>query len=247
MLRKDRAICLRCVDFSETSQVVTFFSENAGKLSAIAKGSRRAKSAFDGAIEVFSFGDILYQPPRSGELSTLTEFQQIPLGRGLRSSFFGLQCGLCAAELVEGLTTSGDANPSLFEAFLQFLTDLQTPSRREDQLALLILFQLKLLQEIGLFPLFQTCSNCGRAYGSHRRNWHYSRQTNGLICPDCEAAFTDKLAISRSATEVLSNLQRLHSQEGPVRLEIEKLLLDHFAGLLHHTPKTAGILLAAFH
>ena len=53
---KDKAICLRAVNYSETSQVVTLFTRDHGKIAAMAKGSRRAKSSFDGAIEVFSFG-----------------------------------------------------------------------------------------------------------------------------------------------------------------------------------------------
>ncbi|MHC4155757.1 MAG: DNA repair protein RecO, partial [Planctomycetota bacterium] len=56
MLTKDEAICIRAVDYSETSQIVTFFTRANGKVGAIAKGSKRPKSAFDGAIEVFSHG-----------------------------------------------------------------------------------------------------------------------------------------------------------------------------------------------
>ncbi|MBM4027044.1 MAG: DNA repair protein RecO, partial [Planctomycetes bacterium] len=41
MLTKDQAICLRTVDYSETSQVVTLFARQAGKVRAIAKGSKR--------------------------------------------------------------------------------------------------------------------------------------------------------------------------------------------------------------
>ena len=53
MLTKDTAICIRTVDYSETSQIVTFFTRAKGKLTAIAKGSKRPKSAFDGTVEIF--------------------------------------------------------------------------------------------------------------------------------------------------------------------------------------------------
>ncbi|MFQ6036643.1 MAG: DNA repair protein RecO, partial [Sedimentisphaerales bacterium] len=56
MLIKDTAICIRAVDYSETSQIVTFFTRATGKIRAIAKGSKRPKSAFDGPIEILSFG-----------------------------------------------------------------------------------------------------------------------------------------------------------------------------------------------
>lgn len=244
MQAKDRAVCIRCVDFSETSQVVTFFTERSGKLSAIAKGSRRPKSTFEGPIETFSFGSIVYQPARGGQLATLTEFQQQPIFRGVRSSLYGLQCGLCAAELVDALTTSTDPAPSLFAALIQFLTDLQSSGKPDDQLALLILFQLRLLQEIGLFPILQQCANCSHPY---RRNWrtiHFVSETNGLVCPDCESAFSGKIALSHQAVDALSDLHRLDHCHQKVRLEIEKLLLDHITDLIHRPLKTASAILS---
>ncbi|MHC4433863.1 MAG: DNA repair protein RecO, partial [Planctomycetota bacterium] len=48
MLTKDMAICIRAVDYSETSQIVTLFARDTGKIGAIAKGSKRPKSKFDG-------------------------------------------------------------------------------------------------------------------------------------------------------------------------------------------------------
>lgn len=244
MLVKDRAVCLRTVDYSETSQVVTLFAEQAGKISAIAKGSRRPKSAFEGPIEIFSFGSIVFQPARGGQLGTLTEFQQQPLFRGLRSTLYGLQCGLCAAELVEVLTTSADPNPSLFNALVQFLGDLQSTTDANQQLSLLILFQLRFLREIGLLPVLQQCVNCSHPYRGNWRTTHFVSEVNGLVCPDCESAFSDKIALSRQAVDALSDLHHLDHCHQKVRLEIEKLLLDHITYLIHHPLKTASAILS---
>ena len=57
---KDTAICLRAVNYSETSQVVTLFTRDHGKVAAMARGSRRTKSSFDGSIEVFSLGEAMF-------------------------------------------------------------------------------------------------------------------------------------------------------------------------------------------
>ena len=60
MLTKDHAICIRAVDYSETSQIVTLFTKQNGKIGAIAKGSKRPKSSFDGPIELFAYGRIIF-------------------------------------------------------------------------------------------------------------------------------------------------------------------------------------------
>ena len=72
MLTKDTAICVRTTDFSETSQILTLFTRAAGKISAIAKGSKRPKSAFDGPVEVFSYGRIVFSDSTKEKLATLT-------------------------------------------------------------------------------------------------------------------------------------------------------------------------------
>ncbi|HOV78047.1 MAG TPA: recombination protein O N-terminal domain-containing protein, partial [Sedimentisphaerales bacterium] len=94
MLNKDRAVCIRTVDYSETSQILTLFGRLSGKIRAIAKGSKRVKSAFEGPIEVLSCGQIVYSPAFGGRLATLTEFQPDPTRGGIRRCLFVLNCAL---------------------------------------------------------------------------------------------------------------------------------------------------------
>jgi len=46
------AVCLHKVDYSETSQVLRFFTPDSGKINCIAKGSKRKKSAFLAPFEL---------------------------------------------------------------------------------------------------------------------------------------------------------------------------------------------------
>jgi len=111
VLTKDTAICIRAVDFSETSQIVTFFARAAGKISAIAKGSKRPKSAFDGPIEIFSYGKIVFADSNKEKLATLTEFESAyggPGFSGLSSNLFTLNCCLFSTELLNKFTHEPD-------------------------------------------------------------------------------------------------------------------------------------------
>jgi len=100
MLTKDMAICIRAVDYSETSQIVTLFTRDTGKIGAIAKGSKRPKSTFDGPIEILSHGQILFADSYKDKLATLTEFEQEPTLLNLRKNLFAMYCCYFAAELV---------------------------------------------------------------------------------------------------------------------------------------------------
>jgi DNA repair protein RecO (recombination protein O) len=242
MLTKDEAICIRAVDYSETSQIVTFFTRANGKIGAIAKGSKRPKSAFDGPIEVFSHGSIVFSDVNREKLATLTEFEQQPTFTHFSTNLFAFNCCLFAAELTEKMTEDYDPHPQLFDSFLQLL---QKVNERADALALLILFQLSLLKEVGLQPIVNACANCKTRYERRdtRYEVYFSSAANGLICRDCEGSFPDKIKISPESAGCLGNINMIPNADEKTVREIEKALVYHFTELLHRPPKMAKYIL----
>jgi DNA repair protein RecO (recombination protein O) len=239
MLEKDQIICLRTVDYSETSQILTLFGRDSGKISAIAKGSRRAKSSFEGPVEIFSFGNIVFAKSNSGKLATLTEFQQFPIFRQLRNRLFLLNCGLFASELVDHFTHETDPHPQLFDGFVQFLKDVQESEDDGQALCFLVLFQLLLLEDVGLRPVLNKCSNCKAVFNDSWRAIYFSSNSNGLVCQDCEQSFVDKIRISAAAASCLSDIRNIESVQSRVLKDIEKLLVYHFTAILHRPPRMA--------
>ena len=243
MLTKDLAICIRALDYSETSQIVTFFTRAAGKISAIAKGSKRPKSAFDGTIEMLSFGKIVFSDSNKEKLAVLTEFEQQPGFTHLRDNLFALNCCLFGTELLSNLTNDYDPHPELFDSFLQFLENANERRETRDEgrrtLALLIVFQLTLLKEIGLMPVLNACVNCKNNFSTDWPQSYFSSSANGLICRDCEASFPDKVRLTGNAANCLTNLKMIAESDEKTLNEIEKVLIYHFTELLHRPPKMA--------
>jgi DNA repair protein RecO (recombination protein O) len=245
MLTKDLAICIRAIDYSETSQIVSFFTRATGKIDAIAKGSKRPKSSFDGPIEVLSHGNIVFVDSGGEKLATLTEFQQQPALINLRNNLFMMYACLFAAELMNNLTHDYDPHPELFDGFLEFLHNANeqdsTSDQRRDILALLILFQLTLLREIGLQPILSHCVNCKTSHESRAigREIYFSSSANGLICRDCEPGFPDKIRLTKAASACLAAFKQIPGSAEKTLKEIEKVLVQHLTGLLGRTPKMA--------
>jgi DNA repair protein RecO (recombination protein O) len=242
MLSKDEAICIRALDYSETSQIVTFLTRQSGKVGAIAKGSKRPKSAFDGPIEVFSHGRIVFSDSNRDKLATLTEFEQQPGFTSLSANLFAFNCCLFAAELTEKMTEEYDPHPELFDSLLKLL---QNVNERGDALALLILFQLSLLKEVGLQPIVNACVNCKTKYEVEdaRYEVYFSSSANGLICRDCEGSFTDKIRITAESAGCLGNVSMIQDADAKTLREMEKALVYHFTELLGHRPKMAKYIL----
>jgi len=254
MLTKDIAICIRATDFSETSQIVTFFTRENGKISAIAKGAKRPKSAFDGPIEIFAHGKIVFSDSNKEKLATLTEFQQQGGLTHLSNNLFVLHCCLFAVELLNSMTGDYDPHPQLFDSFLHFLRNVDEQrtmnNEQSDILSFLILFQLSLLKEVGLIPVLDYCVNCKTTQASPsatprqaRDEFYFSSSANGLICRDCEASFPDKIKLTKNAVDCLSNRELIADADEKTLNEIEKILIHHFTEILHHQPKMAKYIL----
>jgi DNA repair protein RecO (recombination protein O) len=261
MLTKDLAVCIRAVDYSETSQIVTFFTKATGKISAIAKGSKRPKSAFDGPIEILSHGKIVFSDTKKETLATLTEFEAASGAAGfvgLHKNLFALNCCLFAAELLNSLTHDYDPHAELFDGFLQFLQDANDKDNNDRIMSLLIIFQLAMLKEVGLQPILSHCANCKKSCrvglpsgmpngiappSSSTKNLssetYFSNSANGLVCRDCEASFPDKIRLSNSAANCLSDLNHITKATKKTLTEIEKVLIHHFTEILHRQPKMA--------
>jgi DNA repair protein RecO (recombination protein O) len=245
MLTKDLAICIHAIDYSETSQIVSFFAKATGKIDAIAKGSKRPKSPFDGPIEVLSHGNTVFIDSAGEKLATLTEFQQQPALINLRNNLFMLYACLFAAELMNKLTHDYDPHPELFDSFLEFLHNTNeqhsTSQQQRDILALLILFQLTLLNEIGLQPILSHCVNCKMSHESRAASHeiYFSSSANGLICRDCESSFPDKIRLTKEASACLVSLKQIPESAENTLQEIEKVIVRHLTELLGRTPKMA--------
>jgi DNA repair protein RecO (recombination protein O) len=243
-LKKDDAVCIRAIDYSDTSQIVTLFGREFGKIDAMAKGSKRARSRLEGPIEIFSYGHIIYTDSADQKLSNLTEFNQQPRFAALRRKLHSLNAALFGAELIESFTIEHDPNLRLFDEFVSFLDNLQESPGELTSLANLIGFQLRLLELVGSGLVLDRCVNCKSPYNQKWPSVFFSSSAHGLICRDCEATFVDKRQLGRPALNVL--LASCSPKEGnnpelskPVLLEVEKLLIYHFSEITHKLPKMA--------
>lgn len=236
---KDLAVCLRTVSYSDTSQIVTLLTCEHGKIACMAKGSKRAKSAMDGAIEIFSFGPVVFTSPKEDGLTTLIEFSQQLRFRQLRQNLFALNSSLLAAELIESLTEMSDPHPEVFDIFVRFLDSIQTQKNTSEQLWRLIVFEINLLREIGIAPIIDRCANCGGMFSNQWKYAYFSSEAKGLVCPGCENAFVDKFRLDIAAAAAMAHPENCDTPQAAALSTIHKSMLNHFAALLHRSLKTA--------
>ena len=158
---------------------------------------------------------------------------------GLRKKLSSLNSALFAAELLSAFTRDADPHKELFESFIQFLTDTAQAENDLTVLGLLILFQLTLLNEVGTKPVLNQCANCETKYSQNWPQTFFSSSANGLICPDCDQAFVDKVRLSKLSAAALTNLKLIAQTDQKTLSQVEKTLVYHFTELIGKPPKTA--------
>ena len=121
---KSLAIVLRLIDFSETSVVTTMFTEDFGKISALAKGARRPKGPFEAALDLLAVCRIVFIHKSSDALDLLTEAKLERRFRAATRDLSRLYAGYYVAELLQDLTDEGDPHPRLFHAANQTISRL---------------------------------------------------------------------------------------------------------------------------
>jgi len=189
----DRAIVLRLVEYSETSQIVSLFTAEHGLLRLIARGSRRSsRTRFAAGLDLLESGDVSFLPARGdAQLGTLTEWVQTDTFGGLRRETLRLYAALYAVELLVALTEEADPHPGLFDTLLRTLGALAGAGPVAPQLPR---FQAALLKAIGYTPNFDACVGCRRPV-PRSGPIYFSAGAGGLLCRDCEMHHVEKRRI----------------------------------------------------
>src|SRR5438128_10911220 len=156
---KTQAIVLKVVEFSETSCVVTLFTEDFGKVGALAKGARRPKGPFEGAIDLLALIRIVFLRKSSDSLDLLTEARLQRRFRSAQRELARLYAGYYVAELLAELTEPGDPHPGLFQAADVALLSLDSDAPVVETI---LKFELVTLREVGHMPALAQCVACGR-------------------------------------------------------------------------------------
>lgn len=212
-LSRDRCICLRKLDYSETSQILLLFGREHGLLRVIAKGAHRRTKAgaskFDGGLDLLDVGDAVFTFDPAKELNLLTEWGLREGHLELRRSLRAMYLGQYAAELIARLFQEHDAHPALFDRLLQTVPELPTPRAEEAFLA----FQLDLLRESGYLPELGRCGECNLPAGEGETAW-FSPHRGGVVCRNCEGAVPDRMPLDSRLLRLIQGVLRLPRANG---------------------------------
>ena len=152
------ALLLRSVDYRDADRIVTLFTRDAGKLSAVARGARGSKRRFGGALEPYAVIRVELDGPR-GDLYTLKRAEPTRVFPGILAELERMDGAGAALALVREAHAQQVVDEALFLTCLQYLTVVDHEG--DPQRGLLLGFAMRVLALVGLSPRLETCGRSG--------------------------------------------------------------------------------------
>jgi DNA repair protein RecO (recombination protein O) len=234
-------VVLRGRQLGEADRIFTLFTSERGKLDAVAKGIRRAKSHLAGRLEFGNECEFGMHRGRSLDVIVSADIAHSPWAKLVEPERFAVAS--LVAELVDAFCEPDLALPDVYELLTGMIGAVaRSPRPRE----LLPRFSVRLLHVLGLAPPADACVRCGRRLASGV-GW-LDAQAGGLIDERCRERWRDLPEFDASDRENFRALCAPKGADAPalratprVAHAVEELLAHH----LGRRPK-AGAHLSEF-
>jgi DNA repair protein RecO (recombination protein O) len=232
------AVIIRRIKLGEADRILTIFTRDRGKISVIAKGSRRPQSKLGGHVELLTHSQLLLA--RGRNLDIITQAQTINSFMPLKEDLRRMSCGLYLSELVDAFTEEHVEDRQLFEMLVHAMNELCEAKNNE---TLLRYFELRLLDHTGYRPQFDKCANCNQPIQPVTN--FFTASQGGVLCVDC--GYEEPVAhnLSLNALKVLRLWQGCdYATAKRVRLtvelasELEHLMRDYIRHILERRVKS---------
>ena len=204
--QKTRALIIRTTDYSETSQVLSVYTRDFGRISLLAKGSKRKRAGSEGPLDVFQVMDIVFLEKSgthgSSPLHLLTDRKLVEDYHGLRRNLERGYAAFFIAELLQNLTEQHDPGPEVYDLANIALSMLCQTSRPN---VVVHSFEVHFLNQLGLLPRIDACVLCGGRLDASG-DVIFVASSGGVVCENCADSVPERLYVSRGAVAVLNKL-----------------------------------------
>ncbi|RYG48667.1 DNA repair protein RecO [bacterium] len=199
------AIVLRRQESGESDRRLTLLTEDAGKVTAVAKGARKANSRLAGVSEPLSYARYTLAAGKVNRF--VTQSEPIAAFRALRRDFDRLSYALGLAELYGVVLPEQQPDPEAFDLLRRSLEALESHPRPD---VALLWAETKLMEHTGFFPSLDACVDTGE--GIVGDSCWLSPMAGGVVSDLSSNRYGDRL---RSSPEIVTALLRLPEFEEP--------------------------------
>ncbi len=195
------AVVLRHSDWGEADRLLTLYTRERGKLTAIGKGVRKLRSRKAGHLEPFT--QVALQMAQTRDMPIITQAETVQGFLALREDLLLFGCASYVIELIDRFTYAGEENQALYRLLVATLERLN--QRVLPDLALRY-YELRILDQLGFRPKLFECAHCETEI--QPIDQFFSAPEGGVLCPKCGQGAQGARPISMKALKYLRHFQR---------------------------------------
>jgi len=201
------ALILRTYKLAEADRIVVFLTCDRGKKRGVARGARRPRSAFTGALEPLTQARVAYFEREQRELVSLNYAETVysPLSAD-RVELLGSAAYF--AELIDACAADADSDERLYRLGASMVEALAAGGGPEK---LARYFEYWLLRLQGVYPPHVACRQCGCALGEGAVSAYLRADGNAFTCAECSPVEAIETGLRRLSPGTLAFL---HSMRG---------------------------------
>lgn len=199
VLKNIEGIVLKTQDYGETNKIVTIFSKQIGKISAIARGAKKAKSRMAAVSQVFIHGE--FQLFIGKGLGTMQQGQINQSFRHIGADIEKTAYAAYITELTDRLLDDREPDRYIYD---QLLYTLEWINEHDDFYVPIFMYELKLFAKGGFSPVLNRCVHCSKTAFP----FAFSIEEGGLLCTECRHLDEYAVGLQDRVVKLLYNFQR---------------------------------------
>lgn len=188
---KTKGLIIREVNTGEADKIVTIFSGNRGKISALAKGARRPRSKLVAGTQFLSYSDYVLFSGR--EMYSINSCEVVEPFYEIRNDMIRLTYAVHFIDIVTDVIQENQPAQRVLQLLLNSLHMLSKTVKEPELIARI--FELRFLSIMGYAPFVRGCIICGREDFAVTS---FSFRKCGFICNDEVCTTNDSFAMELS-------------------------------------------------
>lgn len=194
MTYKTEGIIIKRSDFKEADLLLKVFTREKGKITVIAKGTRKIKSKLAGSLDLFYINKFMLAEGKNFE--TLCSAETTKRHVFLRNDLEKLGKAYYLGELLDKILPEREPNKKIYEEFTGAMSYLE----KDPDLALRI-FELRAFNILGFGPEVNECVSC---HGELKEGeCSLSHNFGGAICGTCAKNDPESYPVSDGAIKLI--------------------------------------------
>ena len=162
MTLETEGIIFRQTRMVQGRRMILLFTRKYGKISVGSNVGDKGRSRTALALKPFTFGN--YQIYEGRNYYELDRADAVTSYYGIGEDLDRYAAAAYALELTEKVVPEGLPQPQVFDLLISFFQELE--QRKKKYTTLLLAYEVKLLDVLGIFPVLGHCVSCGKTFGA---------------------------------------------------------------------------------